>query len=488
MNIISYISSVINSLISKCTYFLQLTSNKELVLPALILSCSSCIGISSLTLPGSVETTGVLLWPILLFFVAFLNYFSNQLLAKLAFMTKAKSYSQVCEHVMGDFRIIPDCLTLVSNLCLILSCNLTWVTFVDDLVFIIFSIRSTKLLLVLYMVLPNVLLVPTLLKNKVQDVAIPATISILAVVFLLLFVVSTFSAKLYNYMFSDTPDLMFSYNKIVLADFSAIPRSLCLLLFSFSYQQNIIDVSEDLNNQIYKKEDQEIMEEAPDSLSSDNPGDAQGDSEDPNTCNLGLRRSSTQSDLSVRSQQSTFTPHEEELKDRILSQMIHTILKMENFFKAFVFLFIGLFGFFSFCQKANLLDANILALYREQSSLVVYVNLFMAICVLVTAIFVFKPTKNTLVEIVGFIRSDISAENINKYCTYFLQALIILISTLLVIEKVSFIKLISIISFYVSPLIGIYLPVFLYAKHTGEMKYYVVSSGFLVVTLLTIWI
>ena len=149
LNIIGFISTIIKSISSNIIYFIKLTSNKELILPVLILSCSSCIGISSLTLPGSVEQTGVLLWPILLFLTAFINYFSNKLLAKVAFILDAKTYSEVCEKVLGDMKLIPDCLTLVSNFCLIISCNLTWVTFVENLVFIIFSKHSTKLMMIL---------------------------------------------------------------------------------------------------------------------------------------------------------------------------------------------------------------------------------------------------------------------------------------------------------------------------------------------------
>ena len=77
-------------------YLFKLTSNKELLLPALILSCSSCIGISSLTLPGSVDQAGIILWPFLLFLTAFINFFSNKLLAKVAYILNAKSYSEVC--------------------------------------------------------------------------------------------------------------------------------------------------------------------------------------------------------------------------------------------------------------------------------------------------------------------------------------------------------------------------------------------------------
>ena len=499
LNIIGFISTIIKSISSNIIYFIKLTSNKELILPVLILSCSSCIGISSLTLPGSVEQTGVLLWPILLFLTAFINYFSNKLLAKVAFILDAKTYSEVCEKVLGDMKLIPDCLTLVSNFCLIISCNLTWVTFVENLVFIIFSKHSTKLMMILYMIIPNFLLIPTLLKNKIQDVAVPAAVSIIAVLFLLLFVVSTFSAKVYNYAFSDSEEILFSYSKITLADISMIPRSLCLLLFSFSYQQNIIDVSQDLSNKIYRKEEHTTIKSSNEAEKSSDQNEINTNHEDTVSIKIGSESSLDEKDSDnseIRSREnSENNNHKQEiydqdkiLKDQLMTKMIHTILKMENFFKAFLFLCIGMFGFFSFCQRADLLDANILSLYQEQSSLVVYVNLFMAVCVLITAIFVFKPTKDTLIELISFINSDVKKDLINKYCTFGLQLFIMFVSALLVLEKVSFIKLISIISFYISPLVGIYFPVFLYAKLTGEIKYYVISGSLIIVALLTIWI
>lgn len=501
LNIISFFSTILSSVSAKIVRLFRLTSNKELVLPALILSCSSCIGISSLTLPGSVEQTGVVLWPILLFIAAFMNYFSNKLLAKIAFKLKAKSYSEVCEHILGDLKLVPDCLTLISNFCLILSCNLTWVTFLDDLVFIIFSVRSSKPMLVVYMLLPNLCLLPALLKTSIRDVAIPATMSILAVVFLLLFVISTFSAKIYNYAFSSSEDLLFSYSKIILVDFSMIPQTLCLLLFSFSYQQNIIDVSQDLKSKIYEGNQSTIMD-GPDS--ADRSGadekrkhsleegktaqDSGGRDEENASDGVSSRKGSIVSQQSLNLNDLESPPQTQKLKNRLMEKIIHTILKMENSFKAFLFFSIGMLGFFSFCQKANLVDANILSLYREQSSLVIYVNLFMAVCVLITAIFVFKPTKDTLSELVRFIKSDIEDEKINKCCTFGLHFFIVLTSICLILEKVSFIKLISIISFYISPLVGIYLPVFMYAKLTGKLQYYIVTAVLIIIAILTIWI
>ena len=523
----------------------NLTTKSEILLPALILSCSSSIGISSLTLPGSVEKTGVLLWPLLLFLAAFLNYFSNKMLAKTARLTGSSSYSEMCQKVLKKFKIIPDILTLISNTCLVLSCNITWVTFLSDLVYIYKGQHSSNLMKAIYILIPNLCLLPVLLKKNMKDVAIPATVTILAVIFLLLFVIFTFSAKLYHLTVSASNNNFFAYKNLVLADISMVPQTLCLLLFSCSYQQNIIDLSQDLKKKIYSNEDIQEKESTKDSFeksinsseilssnleqksnseilnceslieisqnkSSNNLTqetlnqfneqrsnlfndsclneviDEEKSSEEAhkNTKDFSLTEVPTTSNLPSDIQQKTGSNK----KEKLVFKMIKTILMMENLFKAIFFFCIGMLGYFSFCEKRTLYKANILALYKHQNSLVVYVNVIMAICVMTTAIFIFKPAKDTIMDIIKVIRPNVMQHKLSLYCTLGLQSFIVICSILLVLNKVSFIKLISIISFYISPFVSIYMPVLMYAKVAKRYSYFLVVLCLMIVTFLTIWL
>ena len=496
----------------------------QVIIPALVLSCSSCLGLSSLTLPGAIEKSGLFLYILLLAIAGSLNYFSNTLWAKCAEITKSKNSSQILERVLGKWKLLPDVMTFISNCCLIISCNLTWVTFCEDLLFIFLSIRPLPLLKTFLLILPNLLLTPFLLKNQVADVAFPAAVSFLAVLFLLFFVLYSFGIKCYNDFEEISPAVSLIAQPVPYFDISTAPRTLCVLLFACSYQQNIIDLCSDLYNpgtgedtavkNNLKSIEESVRQEKNEQKRKQNKR-RKSESEDLNTENKTKENQMNSAnsaqrkvrdelkieeniimdqDFEVKSRKSIgqnlppgLIPNSETFSadtthKRVL-QTVKTILRLENIFKVTFFFVISVLGFFSFHEQHSLYHINILTLFKTTNPVIVYVNVFMAVSVLITGTFIFKPTR------------DLFYSALEKHVfkgnpfgsALMLHVLITALSLILVLCRVSYISIFQIISFYMSPLVSIYLPVFLFARLTRNKIYHMIVMGLAVVTALNIW-
>ena len=524
------LSQSVKNISSKCYQFakskLSPLFQHQVIIPALVLSCSSCLGLSSLTLPGAIEKSGLFLYLLLLAIAGSLNYFSNTLWAKCADITKSKNSSQILQRVLGKWKLLPDILTFISNCCLIISCNLTWVTFCEDLLFIFLSIHPLPLLKTFLLILPNLLLTPFLLKNQVADVAFPAAVSFLAVLFLLFFVLYSFGIKCYHDLEEISPAVSLIAQPVPFFDISTAPRTLCVLLFACSYQQNIIDLCNDLYNppspentavlNHLKSIEESVRIEQNEQTRKQNKK-RKSDSENTNTQHKNKENQMNNANSSQQNVTKDLKIHENIIMDQDFEvksrkslghilppgiipdsdsdtqspntthkkvlQTVKTILRLENIFKVTFFLVISVLGFFSFHEQHSLFHINILTLFKTTNPVIVYVNVFMAVSVLITGTFIFKPTRDLFYSAL-----DNHVFNGNPFgSALMLHVLLTALSLILVLCRVSYISIFQIISFYVSPLVSIYLPVFLFARLTRNKIYHMIVIGLAVVTALNIW-
>lgn len=210
-------------------------SNKSRVFFAMILASNS-IGISSLAYPSSMANTGIVLFIILMILAIFINYLTGYLLVYCAKEKKARNYSHLTEIMLGRYRWFVDFSFFVTNLGIILSCILTF----NDFMCGIFNhkyfgernhfIGSKKSLF--WIILPNILLLPVLLRKNYRDISILSTISVFAI-----FLLSFFSIYIFLERVGDI-----DFNKVNYFSYAEGPKIFTLLLFGFMNQQNLIDI------------------------------------------------------------------------------------------------------------------------------------------------------------------------------------------------------------------------------------------------------
>ena len=210
-------------------------SNKSRVLFAMILASNS-VGISSLAYPSSVASTGVVLFIILMILAIFINFLTGYLLVYCAKIKKARNYSHLTEIMLGKYKFFVDFSFFITNLGIILSCILTF----NDFMCGIFNHKffgeknhiMTNKKSLFWIILPNILLLPVLLRKNYRDISVFSTISVLAIVLLSFFSIYIFSERV-----SDI-----DFHKVTYFSYQEGPKIFSLLLFGFMNQQNLIDI------------------------------------------------------------------------------------------------------------------------------------------------------------------------------------------------------------------------------------------------------
>lgn len=212
----------------------------ELFYQAIILASSS-IGISALAYPTSMANTGIVLWLALLVIAIAINQISSHFLIYCGKETGATDFGDLTQRLLGWYKVIVDILVALMNIGIIISCMLTF----NDFMTSIFNheyfhthhsrfITSKKSLF--WIVFPNLLLLPLLLRRSARDVNAISVCSVFAIVMLACFTIYIF---------------IYSHTHVVLAKlevFNVANSAQCfsLLLFGYMNQQTILDVYAEL--------------------------------------------------------------------------------------------------------------------------------------------------------------------------------------------------------------------------------------------------
>ena len=221
--------------------FLESTyTNWDTLYHAVILASSS-IGISSLAYPASMANTGIILWVVLLLTAISVNYISGSVLIYCGKETKSRTFGDLTQKLLGRFKIVVDFFCILTNLGIMISCMLTF----NDFMTSIFNpeyfhhghsrfVTSKKSLF--WIVFPNLLLIPLLLRKSSGDINAIAICSVLAIVMLAFFTI-------YVFVFSNNRII---FHKLELFNVEYSAQCFSLLLFGYMNQQTILDVYSDL--------------------------------------------------------------------------------------------------------------------------------------------------------------------------------------------------------------------------------------------------
>lgn len=211
---------------SQLTYFFN----------ALILASSS-IGISALAYPSSMANTGVILWFFLLALAIGVNYISSYLLVMCGKELKVNNFNELCEKLIGKGRIIVDFFELILNTG-IMMCNM--LTFNDFMTGIFnhdyFQGQSSKIISskksLMWIILPNLLILPLLIRKRIRDTNFISVMSVCTIVLLAFFSI---------YMFLTRKNHI-AFHKLEYFNPSASANCFSLLLFGYMSQQGILEV------------------------------------------------------------------------------------------------------------------------------------------------------------------------------------------------------------------------------------------------------
>jgi amino acid permease len=212
------------------------SSQVEIFFQAIVLASSS-IGISSLAYPTSMANTGIILWVLVLLIAISVNYISGYVLIYCGKETKSRDFGELTHKLLGKYKIIVDFFCMMTNIGIIISCMLTF----NDFMTSIFSqeyfhqthsrfITSKKSLF--WIVFPNLLLIPLLMRKSNRDTNVIALCSVLAIVMLAFFTIYIF--------FFQNNHIIFAKLELFNVEYSA--QCFSLLLFGYMNQQTILDV------------------------------------------------------------------------------------------------------------------------------------------------------------------------------------------------------------------------------------------------------
>lgn len=202
-----------------------------------IILASGAIGISALAYPSSMANTGVILWFFLLGLAIAINYISSYVLVLCGRQLHVYTYNDLCDRLIGKWRAFVDFFELLLNTGIML-CNM--LTFNDFMTGIFnhdyFQGQSSKLVSsrksLVWIVLPNLLVLPLLLRKRINDTNFISVMSVCTIALLALFTVYMFLTKK-NHI---------SFQKLEYFNASESPSCFSLLLFGFMTQQDILDV------------------------------------------------------------------------------------------------------------------------------------------------------------------------------------------------------------------------------------------------------
>lgn len=206
---------------------------------ALILASNS-IGISSLAFPSSMAKAGIGLWMMLMVIAILVNYLSSYILVFCGKQLKVKTYADLTQKMLGKFKAIIDVFYVFTNLGIILSCSLTFNDFMSGIFNHEYFENKNRVISskesLFWIIVPNMLLLPLLLRRSLKDIKVFSIIAVFAVFLLSVFV-------MYVFMTKRNPLYL---NKLEYFNINAGPQAFTLLLFGFMNQQNILDVFSEL--------------------------------------------------------------------------------------------------------------------------------------------------------------------------------------------------------------------------------------------------
>jgi amino acid permease len=202
-----------------------------------IVLASSSIGISALAYPSSMANTGIILWFFLLALAIAVNYISSYLLVLSGKELKVSSFNELCDRLIGRWRVFVDFFEFILNTG-IMMCNM--LTFNDFMTGIFnhdyFQGQPSKLVSskksLVWIVLPNLLVLPLLLRKRIQDTHFISIMSVCTIVMLAFFSVYMFLTKK-NHI---------TFHKLEYFNPSESASCFSLLLFGYMTQQDILDV------------------------------------------------------------------------------------------------------------------------------------------------------------------------------------------------------------------------------------------------------
>lgn len=209
-------------------------SNVNRVYFAFVLASNS-IGVSALAYPSAIAQAGIFPFVFLLVTAILLNYFTGHLLILCANKVNAKSYIDLANIIMGKYKVFIDISFMLLNVGIILSCMLTLNDFMCGLFQKQFFGSSHSLFSqsdnLFWIIVPNVAIVPFLLKNQNKALNILNAISVIAYVFLGFFCFYLFSNKFQKF---DSNIINYSQSENPISVF-------ILLVFGYMNQQYLID-------------------------------------------------------------------------------------------------------------------------------------------------------------------------------------------------------------------------------------------------------
>jgi amino acid permease len=207
-----------------------------------VLLSSSSIGISALAYPSSMARSGILLWVLLLGLAIVVNYISSYVLVYCGRETKSKDFGELTGKILGRGRIVVDFMCVALNLGIIISCIMTFNDFMtgifqhnyfDGVSNVIVTSKKS----LFWIIFPNLLLIPILLRRGITDMNAIAVGCVGAIVILAGFITFVFS----------TQNVAVDLKQLEYFNLRESPGSFSLLMFGFMNQQSIIDVFQDLS-------------------------------------------------------------------------------------------------------------------------------------------------------------------------------------------------------------------------------------------------
>ena len=170
-------------------------SNKARIYFALILASNS-IGVSSLAYPSAMANTGVFLFIALMILAIFLNYLTGYLLVFCAKVKNAKNYSDLTYKMIGNFKIIVDFTYILTNMGIMVSCILSFNDFMSGLFHKKFISEGSRIIAdknsLFWIILPNLLLIPIMLRKNYRDLTFFSAMAVIAIIFLAFFSIYLF--------------------------------------------------------------------------------------------------------------------------------------------------------------------------------------------------------------------------------------------------------------------------------------------------------
>lgn len=206
---------------------------------ALILASNS-VGISSLAFPSSMAKAGIALWILLLIIAILINYVSSYVLVFCGKKMKVNTYSDLTSKMLGKGRLVVDIFYIFTNVGIILSCMLTFNDFMSGIFNHEYFENHNRVLSskesLFWIIVPNIALLPMLLRKSLKDIKIFSIIAVFAVFLLSLF-------TMYAFMTKNNPLYL---QQLEYFNLPAAPQAFTLLLFGFMNQQNVLDVFTEL--------------------------------------------------------------------------------------------------------------------------------------------------------------------------------------------------------------------------------------------------